>query len=379
MFKGSKRPTSMILEELCMRSAREASYKYGIDYERLYSIAKKGEEAFEEFEDALNQELDNNAEQLIKMLRKQGALTAVQLDRNIRNVSELFASIFTFRNCKRFIYDSKEANTAEFLLKGVPDSIKRNNFMDVFDEVDDMIIDIKTRDGYSSFMIRICRAIYTLENKKGSDLESFNVTYLLHKDSRSIILNQFIVAKNVFPNLMIDFHSTGMQCASGIRCSRSVLMDTVYKNENISESRELCYMSEKKMNEGVCLLCSLKPYDILHIAAYVWDMYKNRHTLERRNSKRREHYKTHEVSMLEPEDRVIRPMHSYYKYEREKKPWQGGHHQSPVMHERRAHERVYLNEDGSVKKVVQVKGSVVNKDGKRAFHEVGRPNTMKLS
>lgn len=373
MLKGNKRPASMYIEELCMRSAREASYKYDIDYNRLYKIANKGTDSFDEFENVLNNELEDNAEQIIKSLRKQGANTPAALDKNMRNVAELFASIYTFRNCKRFIYDSGEATITDFLSKGLPGEIRQFDFMQYFDDIEDMIIDIKSRDGYSSFMIRLCRAVYKIDNNRGKDMESFNVTYLLNRDSRSVILNQFVVAKGVFPHLMIDYQSTGMQCASGNRCPRSVLITNTYKNDVVAEPRDLCFMTEKKMHEGVCLLCALRPYEILNIAAYVWDTYKHRHTLERKNSKRREHYKTHEVSMIEPEDRIVRSMHKQYRYEQEKKPWQGGHHQSPVEHERRSHERVYRNEDGSIKKIVQVKGSTINKGDKRAFYKVDKP------
>lgn len=114
----------------------------------------------------------------------------------------------------------------------------------------------------------------------------------------------------------------------------------------------------------------------MSIIGYVIDMYQNIHTLERKNSVRRAKCKRHEVSInnFYNKGEVI-SLQNLYKYERENKPWQGGHHASPVEHVRHAHERVYRNKDGSVKKVVHVGETVVSKGNKRdQAIEVKQPN-----
>ena len=123
---------------------------------------------------------------------------------------------------------------------------------------------------------------------------------------------------------------------------------------------------EKKVNEERCYAWLLNPYKVLKIICYVNDMYQNRHTLERKNSKRRAKCKQHEVSInnFYSSGEVV-SLQNLYKYERENKPWQGGHHSSPIEHERKAHERVYRNADGSVRKVVQIGETTVNKGNKR--------------
>ena len=100
--------------------------------------------------------------------------------------------------------------------------------------------------------------------------------------------------------------------------------------------------------------------------------------LVRKNSKRKGSYIhtkvhiAHNSDKNDYDDYNITPLNAYYDRERQNHEWKGGHHASPVEHERSATTRRIFNEDGTVKKVVPVKGSIVNKGntggGTRLIH-----------
>ncbi len=118
------------------------------------------------------------------------------------------------------------------------------------------------------------------------------------------------------------------------------------------------------------------PYKVMSIIGYVIDMYRNRHTLERKNSVRRAKCKRHEVSInnFYNKGEVI-SLQNLYKYERENKPWQGGHHASPVEHVRHAHERVYRTRMALLKRLCMLVKQLLVKAIKRdQAIEVKQPN-----
>jgi len=164
-----------------------------------------------------------------------------------------------------------------------------------------------------------------------------------------------------------------MPCVAGEKCNNKVRLDVLLREEEneMPMSMQYCYLTPKKMNRCDCLGGAYAPYSILNLVAYVNEMYRHRNTLTRKNSKRAGSYKKHEVSAVVQgsKEHVVR-IHDLVKYEQYDRTWKGGHHQSPVEHTRSAHERRIFNKDGTLKKVVMVKGSVVNKGKGKAIYEV---------
>ena len=187
------------------------------------------------------------------------------------------------------------------------------------------------------------------------------------------MLCQFVVVKGIYPNLLVDNKSTVMPCVAGEKCNNKVRLDVLLREEEneMPMSMQYCYLTPKKMCRCDCLGGAYAPYSILNLVAYVNEMYRHRNTLTRKNSKRAGSYKKHEVSAVvqNSKEHVVR-IHDLVKYEQYDRTWKGGHHQSPVEHTRSAHERRIFNKDGTLKKVVMVKGSVVNKGKGKAIYEV---------
>lgn len=375
MFSINKQPASTLIAQKVYKSGRQSCSKYGFDFNKLLKAATKPDANIEEYESLMRIELDTNFDRVNKELRKQGAITLEQVELNVNNIGNLLGAMYTFHNSRRFIYDTKCNHYLEFLNTDLPEAIDKFDFMDCFDDIEDIILDFGCVNGYFNLMARLCKTTYTVNSKRCSEAPAFNLTFLSLVGDRSVVIGQLSIVKNIFPNLLLDKDGTVMPCVTEGKCPRCVVFETeLIEPDNYTVSKNYCYMTPKKISEHACTIDILQPYKVLKLMAYVWDMYKNRHTLERKNSKRQNSYKIHEVSTISREDNIIRPLHKYYKYEREHKPWQGGHHQSPVEHERRPHERRYFDENGNLKKVVKVKGSVVNKGGKKAIYKVERPD-----
>lgn len=380
MLSIHKRPTSVILSEIIHKTIRQSCLNYGFDYKKFYDIVMNPSSTAEEFENALNAELLQNLERVEKKLARKGLVSLKQFELNITNIGNLISAMYTFQKSKRFLYNTKCSKYLEFIIRDLPDEIAQYDFMDCFDDIDDIILDLGGTAGYFNLMIRLCRTTYSVSSKKGQDLPAFNLTYLSYIDGKSTVMGQTSIVKGIYPNLLMDNEATVMRCVMDGHCPRRVALDTeLTGSDGVRVHKQFCYMTPKKIAEHACSIDILQPYKVLKIIAYVWDMYNHRHTLKRKNSKRGKSYKTHEVSTISREDNVIRPLHTYYRYEREHKPWQGGHHQSPVEHERRPHERRYFDKEGKLTKVVQVRGSTVNKGGKKAILKIDTPdNKMDL-
>ena len=114
-----------------------------------------------------------------------------------------------------------------------------------------------------------------------------------------------------------------------------------------------------------CPMMVAQPWLALKYISYAWEMYSHRNTLMRKNSKRKKGYMHSKIHVANPSaneyDYSLVPLHTYYDNERKNHEWKGGHHASPVEHERRAYDRRIFNEDGTVKRTVSVRGTTVNK------------------
>jgi len=135
---------------------------------------------------------------------------------------------------------------------------------------------------------------------------------------------------------------------------------------------ECCRPSLSQVENGRCLIKSLSPMAIIKIAAYVHTMYNNRKLVTRKNSPMRRTYENNHQISVEPteyhgeqawEERII-SLDKYSAYEKAVNTHAGSKHSShkaPIEHERRGHQRIYRNADGSIRKIVEIKPSVINK------------------
>ena len=374
MFSCIKEPASQVITRIYFNDVKEICQKYRIDYDFVYESAKRNRNQYEEFSKSIANNLSDNLEYITKKFIEQGVTTPEQLTINIRNLTNLLEATFSFMNFKRFVYDSSYNDHNHFIMSPKQDTAI--DFLDFFDRVEDCILDFKFKGGYANYMIRLSRCDYEITCHKGANMPAIVIAVLTNDKGRIRTICQFHVVKGIYPKLLVDPTTTLMKCANDFsKCKRCVKLDTeVYlKSLGFTDSSTFCYVIPKKIEQSACSLCVVDPYKILNILAYVWDMYEHRNTLVRKNAKRLSAYNTRKVSIQHLNNEgafVTVPLQQQYIYERDRKEWQGGHHNSPRMHERAAHTRRIFNKDGTLKRVVQVKSSTVNADSSPTVYRI---------
>lgn len=104
-------------------------------------------------------------------------------------------------------------------------------------------------------------------------------------------------------------------------------------NVNFLDSGKNSIFSELRLPE---------PTDLIKLVNHVMYCYLNREQLTRKNSKARKKYeacKVHTIQDTEKEQDVYVPLTVYHASERKSGEYKGGHHSSPVEHDRRAYYR----------------------------------------
>lgn len=365
-------PASSILSNNFFKYIREQYPKYGIDYNKLISTAKQQD--YELFTKTVNVEVEDNCERMFNLFRKKHGDNEYYLRTEMDNVCNSLDAIYSYLNYPKFIYNSNYNSIYELLSDlPLPAAVDAYDFGDYFNEIDDLILNFGLKSGYANLMMRICRPDYKTDCRHGDNLDTLVVVLLSNDDIKSRVVGQMTLVDGVYPNLFIDPTCTIYNC-NPPNCKRRVVSSLISHTDEYYLKKNFCYMTKKKIREGACLISGFNPYKLLKIAAYVWDTYTHRHTLTRKNSKRKDSYNRNKVSIInEYTDNKVLPLHNYYKYEREHKDWQGGHHQSPIKHERRSHERRIYNKDGTLKKVVTVRQCTVNPDGRQGIYKINEP------
>jgi len=315
---------------------------------------------------------DYSDELLFSLMNNLGENEGKEINEDIASLSTFYANLRSLR----FVFTDNELSFPAHFDKEVD-----LNFADYFDEIEDMFIDIKVKGRYHPYRIQVVRQddIYHIE-KDGIHSAPIYILLNLYKPEKhkSDILLGFAVFKETFPNIYIipDFTSACKRCNFS-RIPREAIYESRYAGD-IKGRVDFCYGKVGKLRRGYCEVAPYRPDVICKLIAYVWDMYAHRHTLARKNSKRKEHYKTHTVSTavnVPKSDgsyyQTVVPLHEYY--EREKRAYKGGHHASPVEHTRSGHIRVYRNPDGSIRKVSEVRGSIVNRGKGKPIYSVNAP------
>lgn len=361
--------------QLCMpyfyKSIKNSCQKSRIDYDRLFQSAVRNGDDYEQFIIDVNDEVNKNIAWILKVCS--GGNHDAELE--LLNLNNGLDSIYSLMHNKQFVYKCNSNSTMEFLLNGMHEQDDAGyDFMQFFDDFEDSFYNFRLNNGYAGIYVHAIKTRYTFSSHKGDNLPAIAFSILTLKDNKlPCVLCQFVVVKGIYPNLLVDNKSTIMPCVAGEKCNNKVRLDVLLREEEneMPMSMQYCYLTPKKMCRCDCLGGAYAPYSILNLVAYVNEMYRHRNTLTRKNSKRAGSYKKHEVSAVVQgsKEHVVR-IHDLVKYEQYDRTWKGGHHQSPVEHTRSAHERRIFNKDGTLKKVVMVKGSVVNKGKGKAIYEV---------
>lgn len=352
-----------------------------IDFDYLLNVALEGDYA--SYLKAMNDQFGINHRRIMEVTSES---VKKYVDRGVfrdedfavqqylNTVTNNLDAIYTFTNSKHFIYRSDCYDVIAML-----DETESFDYISLFDSTPDLFLSFRLKDGYSRFYIKLCNVEESYVCQNGKESKTQNVSVLYFDGESTTLVMSFLLAKERWPFILMMPHGTALPCNSSTDsfdyCLTKANLETLVNPENGLHVTG-CRCTEKKVCEERCYAWMFNPYKVMSIIGYVIDMYRNRHTLERKNSVRRAKCKRHEVSInnFYNKGEVI-SLQNLYKYERENKPWQGGHHASPVEHVRHAHERVYRNKDGSVKKVVHVGETVVSKGNKRdQAIEVKQPN-----
>lgn len=361
--------------QLCMpyfyKSIKSSCQKSRIDYDRLFQSAARNGDDYEQFIADVNDEVSKNIAWILKVCS--GGNHDAELE--LLNLNNGLDSIYTLMHNKQFVYRCNSNNTMEFLLHGMHEQDEAGyDFMQFFDDFEDSFYNFRLNNGYAGIYVHAVKTRYTFSSHKGDNLPAIAFSILTLRDNNlPCVLCQFVVVKGIYPNLLVDNKSTIMPCVAGEKCNNKVRLDVLLREEEneLPMHMQYCYLTPKKMHRCDCLGGAYAPYSILNLVAYVNEMYRHRNTLTRKNSKRAGSYKKHEVSaVVQGSKEHVVHIHDLVKYEQYDRTWKGGHHQSPVEHTRSAHERRIFNKDGTLKKVVMVKGSVVNKGKGKAIYEV---------
>lgn len=266
-----------------------------------------------------------------------------------------------------------------------PGHMKEDAITDVFDDIKDCVIELKNKNGeHIPFIIKVSTTMFKADFGNYTNQKVLSVSILhTQKFKGDRVLACFYILKDAYPRLLLSLAHYPHKCMETGMCKHTILKleDDSYALYDVdgngcsSMNVDVCNMTKRKSEYGFCPMMEYRPYVLLDIVAYVWDMYLHRNSVERKNSKRRNNYHTSEVktTIKENYDFKYVSLHDAYHYER--KAYQGGHHASPVEHPRATHMRYYRNDDGSIRKAVQVKGSIVNQGHKgKAVYSI---NTIK--
>ena len=247
----------------------------------------------------------------------------------------------------------------------------------ILDSVGDFFIEFKesNSDDYIPTVIKVCKANYTITTKKHSNMDCWNCSVLFYDSSTksTYCKHTFSFNEELHDKYLVDLNKLAVPL-SCMGCENCNTLQSII-NQDGGMDAEFCIVNNKKVEYGRCIYFdkAFSPQMILSLIAYVINMYYDRKNLGRKNSRNRKIYNKHKVHVATNNDKskdVILDLNKYYQYEREHKEWQGGHHNSPVEHVRKEHTRVYRNTDGSIKKIVPVKATTVNKGGKKGVYHV---------
>ena len=299
----------------------------------------------------------------------------------------LLDNFYSFHNCKNFIIN----------LNSLPAIYEFNNqgLEDVnFDACGDVLIDLEVKPGlYLPVALKVVKGNYQLTNSSGKHFTGYNVAALLidQQSNEMQSLWNATFCPTLYPRILVATEENIQHCRN---CDYGNIKPFTVIDNFIGQVGRCNYCLVGKNRHETCSVCGIMPqnkciwkdnelYSIsinadlaINLYAYICKMYEKRGTVTRKNSLLRKHYeqaKIHTPSYQEEldSDHII-SLDMYAKQEYQKrKEWKGGHHNSPVEHDRKGHLRHYRDKDGNIIKTVQVRPShVVGQNKNKVIYRV---------
>ena len=312
----------------------------------------------------------------------------------IDNVDVIYLQI----NMKRFVIDIPTDNIFDFIGHEALAHYSAKTVMDFKPEkhlnnLEDASFDFRTKDGkYLPLSYRVNKLTYSINYGKYKDVFPINMSVLMWRgenvpNNPTVMLFQGYFFPEIYPKILLNPGEQENLCNRNDRRDKCInkiieIHDSIerpeialFKEQNgidISKSKygeyinkiPICQMTPRLAENSHCPMLMANPWVVLKYICYAWDMYTHRNSITHKNSKRKSgyaHTKVHVAASKSNEyDYSVVPLHTFYDTERRNNEWKGGHHSSPCEHERAATYRRIFNKDGTIKKIVPVKGCTVN-------------------
>lgn len=295
--------------------------------------------------------------------------TAMQ---EIDRLFQFLDNYYSFKNSKNFLIELYRTSML----------VNENKLADIenvdFDVCGDFFVDFSVGKEYAPITLKFLKADYKIYIKAlNKEYEAYNVTLLTNKDN--IITNMWggILIPEMYPRILIA-KDDNTKCKD---CNICNMKEYEIREMGSSLKTEFCLVG-KKLAEN-CKLLQFKPDDfspirldihaMIAVIAHICRVFPNRNTVDRKNSRIRKTYEKasiHVVRNNTKEDNIV-SLGLYAKQETyEKKEWKGGHHSSPVEHERRGHIRRYRDNDGNITREVKVRSTIINKGNSKVVYRV---------
>lgn len=304
---------------------------------------------------------------------------------------DFFDNYYCIIHSKHFAMSIKDI---EKLVSDTPEDLS-----DITDEdlqnICDMTIDIMVGKDFIPITIKVLKTTYTVD-VNGDNKEVYNVALLTYKPGDkstvgSIVAFSFML--DMYPRIYVSPSNSLNRCSNCDLANRKKYNIYTKPDDDIQEVRsitdiEYCMVGARKASMCACndtiifkesvgtkIDIPLDSVTIMKIIAHVVRTYKNRNSIIRKNTRHKELKEKAVRAISIPKEggneESILTMRDYVQYERrEKYEWQGGHHSSPIEHERKGHVRRYRDKDGNIIKEVIVRGTTVNKGGKKGIYIV---------
>lgn len=380
MVPSLKEPPSILAKRVFFKQVKENYSKYsGFDINEIISKVKKYKDNAIEYYDWMYKRAaeifkNNKIDDFIEM----------------RCICDVMDNIYLQINSKRFVIDVDADNVFELLsvdglTKKTSKSIIDIDPMKNIRDIEDSIFDFRDSNGlYIPVFYRINQVTFTVDYGKYKGIKPINFCGIMWRNElsddlmKSIVIFEGLILPEIYPKLLL-LRETYPLCDKNDKPSLCIKRDiSLYENEisplvndTLNDkfltqhiNTPICQMTPNLAIGSHCPMLMANPWVILKYLSYAWDMYSHRNSIMHKNSKRKAGYTHNKVHVASTDkndyDYSIVPLHTYYDTERKNHEWKGGTHSSPCEHERAASYRRIFNKDGTVKKIVPVKGCTVN-------------------
>lgn len=292
---------------------------------------------------------------------------------------------YCMRHSKRFAFDLKDISVFD-AHKGYEDVSGLT--LEDFNSCCDAVIDLMYNGEFLNIGLKIIKTNYSFIMGSDREYEAISVS-MLYNDGKSVgNLLDFYIIPELYPRLYINTARFNTRRCGHCKQRQYLVDDSIKLGRGEQDTVSICRLNRRKMDGCECnnLIIpyfetelkgdiSLSMGTFANLVCHIVNVYVHRNSVVRSNGKHRELQKKASLSVprnINGTEHVITLREYVTAERREKREWQGGHHSSPVEHERRPHLRHYYNEDGTVRKVVEVRGSMVNQGkSEKSVYKVG--------